>query len=250
MRALVLLALGATLAGAHPNPLAVVTSRRAVCVEACAARIAVECAPTDTACGKAIRRACMHAAPLVVCPHGAVGVPGPTGPPGAPGVCEAPCTDGAPGAAGPPGSAGPIGVAGPMGAPGPTGASGAPGMPGPGGARGATGPTGSTGPAGGAALAIVVRQAVVTQERPEQATRIAATAPCALGELALSGGLHVDVRAPDDAGRFVQLEAGPVVDAGTVPAWFGAIGITQRFTNGGALTLTVTALCATLAPPA
>jgi hypothetical protein len=51
------------------------------------------------------------------------------------------------------------------------------------------------------------------------------------------------VRDADDATRFFQTEAGPVLDGGTVVAWFGTIGISQRFTNGGALTLTVSALC-------
>jgi Collagen triple helix repeat (20 copies) len=230
---------------AHPNPLGVLSSRRAVCRAACVDRIVATCAPTDTACAKAIRRACETGDALAACPiggvpgpTGATGAPGPPGTDGAPGVCVAPCTDGAPGAAGPPGSTGAPGGAG---SPGPMGVAGP---------RGPTGATGPTGPVGVAGLAVIVRQATITQERPAQNTLFTATAPCTLGELALSGGLHVDVRNPADAARFHQLEAGPVIAAGTSVAWAGTIGIVQQFTNGGAMTLTVTALCATLAPPA
>ena len=239
-----MLALLFAVALAHPHPFGVVSTTRAFCESACAARILEMCGPTDRPCAKAIIQACRRADPLAICPQteppaGGTGPTGPAGPPGGPGLR---------GATGPPGPAGPAGS---QGSP---GAQGVPGSAGPTGPRGATGPAGATGPMGatgasgptgaGNSVTVTVASATATSGvRPDSGTLLAATAACPAGQQATGGGVAATPSNSADDSRLHTLESGPV--AGPLPPtqWFARIGVIQRFSAGSVLTLTVFVLC-------
>jgi len=83
----------------------------------------------------------------------------------------------------------------------------------------------------------------VSGTRPEVGTLLSATATCPPGQQATGGGVSAAPSNSADDSRIHTLESGPV--AGTVPPvqWFGRIGVTQRFSTGSVLTLTVYVLC-------
>lgn len=166
-------------------------------------------------------------------PTGAQGGPGPQGPPGAPGEQGLPGVPGTPGSIGP---TGPTGPAGQVGAGGPIGPPGATGPTGPPGATGATG-------AGSTVRVTVATATTMSGVRPEVGTLLAATASCPPGQQATGGGVSATPSDSADEARLHTLESGPVPNAIPPVQWFGRIGVTQRFSPGSVLTLTVFVLC-------
>jgi len=235
-----------------------VSTKHALCVAMCQARVASLC---DTLTGKRAREcesgvvfACQRSNPSAVCPEaveppagptGPTGPTGPEGPPGPPGVAGQAGVPGNPGAPGTPGSAGPPGPAGLPGQPGSTGATGATGdtgaigASGPTGATGDTGATGATGPTGtGSAGTFTVRTAVTSVVRPTNGTPITATAECLPGEQVIAGGLRVEISDARDAHLEHMQDDGP-----TPTGWFGQVAPTTTFHQGSTLTLTVSVTC-------
>jgi hypothetical protein len=83
----------------------------------------------------------------------------------------------------------------------------------------------------------------VSAVRPDVGTLLSATATCPPGLQATGGGVSATPSVSTDDTRLHTLETGPV--SGTLPpnAWFGRIGVIQRFSPGSVLTLTVFVLC-------
>jgi hypothetical protein len=84
---------------------------------------------------------------------------------------------------------------------------------------------------------------VVSGERPDVGTLLAATASCPPGQQATGGGVSASPSNSADESRLHTLESGPVPNAVPPTQWFGRIGVIQRFSLGSVLTLTVFVLC-------
>ena len=115
-------------------------------------------------------------------PAGAAGPAGPEGPQGPAGPA------GQTGLAGPAGPTGPAGAVGPQGPAGPAGATGAQGPAGPAGAVGPQGPAGPQGPMGSSTAQVKLVSVQVNLPPASQNSRVAATAFCPQGMVAIGGG--------------------------------------------------------------
>jgi hypothetical protein len=89
----------------------------------------------------------------------------------------------------------------------------------------------------------VATATAVSGVRPEVGTLLAATASCPPGQQATGGGVSATPSDSADEARLHTLESGPVPNAIPPVQWFGRIGVTQRFSPGSVLTLTVFVLC-------